>query len=196
MKRFVFLAAVAACTSSSDPFELDHAQILAVRAEPAHAPPGTAVRIDVLAGDDAGDVFEAVPDAVDAGPLAAERRADGWYVTSPAPLAPAITVTLRIDGQPWAATKQLVFAELAANPSLAEMPPVQAIRGTKPQLAASAAGADPLSYAWYTSLGTLEHYRQPAAILDAEAAGDGIVCVVVRDAQGGVAWQTIPAHVE
>ncbi len=196
MKRFVILAAVAACNSSSDPFLLDHAQILAVRAEPAHAPPGTSVRVDVLAGDDAGDVFDAVPDALDAGALPVERRADGWYVTSPAPLAPTITVIVTIDGQPWQATKQLVFADRADNPSVAEMPPVDATRGTKPQLDAAGAGADPLSYAWYTSLGTLEHYRQPDAILDADKPGDGIVCVVVRDAQGGVAWQMVPAHVE
>ena len=33
--------ALTACTASSDPYTLDHAQNLAVRAEPAHAAPGT-----------------------------------------------------------------------------------------------------------------------------------------------------------
>ena len=154
----------------------------------AHAAPATAVRVDVLAGDDAGNVFVAVPDAID---VPAERRADGWYVTTPG----TITVTASIDGQSLVAQKQLFFDAPADNPAVTPMTAIDAARGDKPALDASATGAEPLAYAWYTSLGTLEHYRSPDAVLDATATGDGVVCVVVRDAQGGVAWDIIPASI-
>ena len=41
----------------------------------------------------------------------------------------------------------------------------------------------------------LEHYRSEQATLDADAAADGVVVVVVRDARDGVDWQVLPAHV-
>jgi hypothetical protein len=206
MKRIFLVAALAtlaACTDSNDPFLLDHAQILAVRAEPAHALPGGSVRIDVLAGDAEGELLDVVPDSIDAGGLPAERRVDGWYVTSPTALAPTISVTLTIDGEPWTATKELVFGDSAANPTVAAMQvggsaaqAVDVAKGEKPVLDVASAGVAPLAYAWYTSLGKLDHYREAEATFDADAAGDGIVCVVVRDAQGGVTWQAVPAHVE
>ncbi|HEX7701676.1 MAG TPA: hypothetical protein VF403_13155 [Kofleriaceae bacterium] len=200
----LFAIACAACTTNNaDTFTLDHARILAVRSEPAHAPIGGTVRIDVLAGNDAGDVYVAVPDAIDIGTLAAQRESDGWYVTGPGvQLAPAATVTIAIDGVAFSATKELVFGDSADNPMIGDMQvdgsAIQAIdiaQNTKPALDATTAGAEPLSFAWYTSLGTLEHYREPEATFDADQAGDGTIAVVVRDAQGGVAWQIVPASV-
>jgi hypothetical protein len=205
MKNVLFLLAIAACTTSGDPSFLDHAQILAVRAEPAHVEVGGTVRVDMLAGDDAGEVTTSVPDTLDAGGLAAMRGADGWYVIGPAgmPAAPTITVTATIDGRTLVATKTLVFGDDAENPTLAAMEvdgqgaaAIDVPKGDKPPLDVGAAGAEPLAYAWYTSVGKLEHYRTAEPTFDADAAGDGIVCVVVRDAQGGVAWQILPAHVE
>jgi len=197
MKRIIFaVLALAACNSSNEPFALDHAQILAVRSEPAHAPPGSTVRIDVLAGNDAGDVFIAVPDTLDAGGLAAVRGADGWYVTGPdKAFAPTIGVTLGIDGTNWAASKELVFGDAAANPTVAADAALDMTKGEKRALDATAGGVDPFTYAWYSSLGTLDHYREVEATFHADTPGDGVVCVVVRDAQGGVAWQILPATV-
>jgi hypothetical protein len=52
------------------------------------------------------------------------------------------------------------------------------------------------SFAWYASLGRLDHARSATATFDASAASNGLVLVVVRDAVGGVGWATIPAVVE
>lgn len=202
MKRMFFVLAIAACNTSSEPFELDHPQILAVRSEPAHAPAGGTVRVDALVGDSYGNVRIVVPDTLDAAGLVADRRADGWYVTAPAS-APEITVTVDIDGEAWTASKQLVFGDTAGNPTVAAMQvdgsPTDAIalaRGEKPALDLVTTGVEPLTYAWYTSVGKLVHYRSAEAELDADIAGDGVVCVVVRDARGGVAWQLLPASIE
>jgi len=207
MTRTILLAAAAvlgACNTSDDPFSLDHAQVLAVRAEPAHAKPGERVRVDLLAGDTAGDVFVAIPDSLDAGGLPATRGDDGWYVQSPAggPLAPTANVAITIDGEVLRATKQLVFADERENPTIATMQvdgsATQAIdvaRGTKPVLDVAAVGDGTLAYAWYTSLGKLEHYRRENATFDADESGEGTVVAVVRDDAGGVVWQLVPAHV-
>ena len=84
MKWILVLAALAACAADNDAARLDHPRILAVRSTPAHAEPGEAARIDVLAGDTAGAATATAPDTVNAGPLAVEHRADGWYVVAPA----------------------------------------------------------------------------------------------------------------
>jgi hypothetical protein len=202
---FAGAIAVAACNTSTDPFALDHAQILAVRSEPAHAAPGSSVRIDVLAGDEAGDVFVAVPDGVDAGGLPAQRKADGWYVTAPAGAqsAPVANVTLAVDGVELGATKQLLFADDRPNPMIDNMQvdgsaveAIAASKGTKPALDTAVAGDGTYTFAWYTSIGKLEHYRREQATLDANELGEGLVVVVVRDDQGGVTWQMLPANVQ
>ena len=203
MKRFVLVVSLAACTEASAPARLDHAQILAVRATPAHVAPGGRAKIDLLAANDAGDVFEAPADTLTAGELAVERAADGWYVTAgAAPGLATLDVALAIDGESWRATKQLVIAEPADNPAVATMQvdgadtmELSAAVGTTPTLAVLATGGE-LSYAWYSSVGDLEHYRTPEAVLDADAPAEGTIVVVVRDAVGGVTWQLLPAHVE
>jgi hypothetical protein len=204
MKRLLAIAALAACTEAAEPARLDHAQILAVRATPAHVAPSGRAKIDLLAGDATGAIFEAAPDAVVADGLTVEHAADGWYVTAGA--APGIAplgVTLAIDGETWPATKQLVIGEPADNPQVAAMQvdgaatdALVAPVGSTPTLAAVATGGEPLSYAWYSSVGDLEHYRTAEAVLDAAAPAEGTVVVVVRDSAGGVTWQPLPAKVE
>jgi hypothetical protein len=199
------IASLAACTTPNDPALLDHAQILAVRAEPAHVVAGGSVRIDALIGTTTGEVAVVVPDEVAVAGMAAERRSDGWYITSPgdAPSAPLAAIAVAIDGSMWRATKQLVFDDDRANPAIAAMQvdgvaasTIEVVSGTEPTLGASADG-DPasLDYAWYTSIGTLDHYRSPAATLTADEPGLGTVVVIVRDRAGGVAWQTIAVDV-
>ena len=203
MKRLVLLVSLAACTEASEPARLDHAEILAVRATPAHVAPGGRAKIDLLAANDAGDVFEAAADTLTAGELAVERAADGWYVTAgTAPGLATLDVALAIDGVSWRATKQLVIAAPADNPQVATMQvdgadsvELSAAVGTTPTLAVRASGGE-LSYAWYSSVGDLEHYRTAEAVLDADAPAEGAIVVVVRDAVGGVTWQLLPARVE
>jgi hypothetical protein len=201
------LLTAAACAESSEA-RLDHAQILAVRAEPAHVAPGGRARIDVLAGDDAGAVFVAPPDELAAaspsGPLAVERTDEGWFVTAgSAPGLATLDVTLAIDGFSWRARKVLVVGEPADNPRVLAMQvdgspseTLVAAAGSKPELAAIGEGREPLTYAWYSSVGDLERYRQPSAVLDATEAASGHVLLVVRDEVGGVGWHLLPARVE
>jgi len=204
MKLVAFTALLLVACADSDEARLDHAQILAVRADPPHIAPGERARIDVLAGDDAGAVYEAAPDSVVADGAAVERAADGWYVTAGAmPGVAALHVALSIDGVSWRADKALVIGEPAANPRVAAMQVDGAVSselvaalGTKPRITAVGAGAEPMSYAWYSTLGSLELYRQPTAVLDANERGDGQLLVVVRDASGGVSWQQLPARIE
>lgn len=187
---------------------LDHAQILAVRAEPAHVAPGGVSRIDILAGDDSGAVYETAPDALVAtgasGPLRVEHTADGWFVTAgAAPEIATLEVTVTIDGVTWPAKKALVVSEPADNPRVAAMQidgsaseALVAPLGSKAELTAVGVGLEPLTYAWYSSVGSLERYRQPSATLDADEAGEGTVVLVVRDGAGGVGWHLLPARVE
>lgn len=197
-----------ACAESAEA-RLDHAQILAVRTEPAHVAPGGRARIDVLAGDDGGAVFVTSPDELVAtsptgAPLAVERTPDGWFVTAgAAPELARLDVTLTIDGTAWRATKALVVGPPAENPRVLAMQvdgsPAGALvtpAGTQPELTAIGAGRGDLTYAWYSSVGDLARYRQPTAILDAAERAEGTVLLVVRDGAGGVGWHLLPARVE
>ena len=208
MKRLIaLLVLTAACDAAPELARLDHAQILAVRTTPAQVAPGERAKIDILAGDDSGAVFEAAPKMVTAvsrttGPLAVERAADGWYVAANGlPEIATIAVSLDIDGFEWRATKSLVVNATAPNPTIttmqidgADTDDIVAPIGTKPQLTVIADGD--LEYAWYSSVGDLEKYRQPTAILDASEASEGHVVIVVRDPSGGVSWKLLPARVE
>jgi hypothetical protein len=209
MTRFALVAVVtliAACNAPSDPALLDHAQILAVRSEPAHVAPGGAVRIDALIGTADGAVAVVVPDRVSVPGFAVEARGDGWYVQSSAALpgAPVAAITVTIDGSAWQATKQLDFQDDRANPATPALqvdgvaaPTVAVPRTARPALDAPVSEADPepLDYAWYTSIGTLEHYRSAEATLDADETGDGTMVVIARDRAGGVAWQVVAVQI-
>jgi len=213
MQRIIFLLSLVAPLAAgacAEPEEarLDHAQILAVRAEPSHVAPGGVARIDILAGDDSGAVYVTAPDTLVAtsasGPLRVERTADGWFVTAGAtPEVATLEVTIAIDGVSWPAKKALVVSEPADNPRVAAMQidgsasdALVAPVGSKPELTAVGVGKEPLTYAWYSSVGSLERYRQPSAALDAADPGEGTVLLVVRDAAGGVGWHLLPARVE
>jgi hypothetical protein len=198
-----------ACAESAEA-RLDHAQILAVRTEPAHVAPGGVARVDILAGDDRGAVFVASPDELvatgAAGPLHAERTPDGWFVTAGAtPDVATLDLSLTIDGVAWRARKALVASAPAENPRVIAMQidgapagSLVAASGTRPQLTAigdGGAGGE-LTYAWYSSVGDLSGYRQPSATLDAADTAEGAILLVVRDAAGGVGWHLLPARVE
>lgn len=208
------LALSAGACAEVDDARLDRAQILAVRTEPAHVAPGGTARVDVLAGDDSGAVFETSPDELvasgAAGPLHVERTAEGWFVTAgAAPELATLEVAVAIDGTSWRARKALVISQDSQDGQPAENPRVAAMQidgaasdqlvapaGTKPALTAIGVGREPLTYAWYSSIGTLERYRQPSAVLDAAEAGEGAILLVVRDGAGGVGWHILPARVE
>ena len=180
---------------------------LAVRAEPAHVTPGEQTRITILAGDESGAVYETEPETLvangAAGPLVVEHTAAGWFVTAGAtPDIAMLQVSVTIDDLVWPATKALVINEHADNPRIAmaidgtAATEMVAQIGTKPELTALPEGKEPFTFAWYSSVGDLELYRQPTAILDAAAIAEGTLLLVVRDSVGGVSWLVLPARVE
>jgi hypothetical protein len=202
MKKLLVICMVAAC-AEAEQARLDHAQILAVRAEPANIAPGERARIDVLAGDTAGNVFEAVPDTLVARGATVERTPEGWFVTAGVePAIAELALTLEIDGLDWPAIKRVPIHARVDNPVAAMTidgaPATEMIvaAGTRPELTATPSGTGPFTYAWYSSVGDLELYRQETAILDAAAPKQGHLVLVVRDGAGGVSWQLLPARVE
>ena len=207
MKIFaVALISLAACAEAEEA-RLDHAQILAVRAEPANVAPGERARIDILAGDEAGNVYEAEPETLVAfgerGPLAVDHTTDGWFVTAGGePDTAELVVTLTIDGLEWPAVKKLKIHQRVENPIAAMAingaPATEMVvaAGSKPELTATPSGMGPFTFAWYSSVGDLELYRQETAILDAATPSEGHLVLVVRDGFGGVSWQLLPARVE
>jgi hypothetical protein len=197
-----FLVFLTACNLPAEPALLDHAQILAVRVEPPTVPPGQRAKIDVLAGNTAGDVFVVAPDALDAGGAPIAREADGWYITAGDGPGALLTATVGVDGDALVADKLVAFGDRADNPTIAaiqldgtDATALACSTGTKPALAANADGVAPLAFAWYSSVGKLEHYRSVPATLDADAPAEGVVVLVVRDARGGVDWNVVPAVV-
>ena len=205
MTRILLLClALAACNEAAEPARLDHAQILAVRATPPHAPADGKVKIDLLVGDYAGMVFETQPDTVIAGTLTVEHSTEGWFVTGGGVPAVTVAVSSTIDGETWRAEKTVVFDDKPLdNPSVTavdmdgtQTAAVDTSIGARPALTANCAGGDTLTYAWYSSVGDLEHYHKQTATLKADAAADGTVAIVVRDDQGGVGWQVLPGHVQ
>lgn len=207
----VLLVVGSGACADSDDAALDRSQILAVRTDPAHVPAGTKARVDILAGDERGNVFETMPDKLESAGLAVEQTSEGWFVTAPMPSATTprlamLALAVTIDGSEWRATKQLIVAADGtprANPTVTAMQvdgspasgELVVQEGEKPALSALGDG-DELEYAWYTSIGALSRYRQPEAILDANETGEGVVVVVVRDGVGGAGWQILPARIE
>ncbi len=221
----LFLALLAGCQDFSAPSDLDHTQILAVRTQPAQLAPGERARIDLLVTDSAAMPRVVAPADVTTNELAASalaRDEQGWTLTAPdaetlasarqtlglpddAPVPLPITVRVEIDGLEKTAEKIVFLGRRVDPPSVpvvtidgAPMPEagLQARIGDRPKLGASAtAAAGEISYAWYSSVGKLIEYRSPSCTLEAKKAGEGLLVVVARDPQGGVAWTIVPAAV-
>lgn len=229
MRIYAFIAAalaLAACDDFQAPSDLDHAQILAVRAAPAQLAPGGVARIDLLVTDQAGQPAAVPPDeAAIAGAAGArlDRDERGLVLRAPgeaeldaaraalglpgdAPVPIPLRVTVAIDGVPKTADKVLFVGRHAENPEIAALAADDAPvpddglafrRGTSPRLAAAGTGGEgALRYAWYSGVGELERYRSAEARLLARDPGAGHLVVVVRDEQGGVGWRIVPARVE
>jgi hypothetical protein len=206
MTRITILALLAAtgCTVGDDTFTLDHARILAVRSTPPTVPIGMQAKIDVLCGDAAGDVFVVDPTMVDAEPATAARGSDGWYVTAqPGMQGATLNVLAPIDGVDYPADKEITFGGFEFNPDVTAIA-VDGVASTSLQAGSGGASTltakttpttQTLSYAWYSSVGKLDHARDAAATLEPSAAKRGLVLVVVRDTSGGVGWQTLDTTV-
>ena len=137
------VAAVTGCDNVTEPSQLDHAQILAVRMTPPALGPGEEAAVDLLVALDSGEVLEVSPDevTVEDGALTSmggEVRGDaqsGWRVRAPgaeqiaagraalgldedAPLQVAVAVSVVVDGVPKSAQKSIVLGGAGENPTL------------------------------------------------------------------------------
>jgi hypothetical protein len=116
------------------------------------------------------------------------RRADKLVIvlrpaSGVAPTPNPMIEEIQVDGQP-------VSADASA-------PPVDVAVVAEHQLAVRASeGGGALTYAWFTAVGEMKHYRAAASTLTVvpEKAGDGAALVVVRNDRGGVAWQWFALH--
>ena len=208
--------ALAACTGDVDPpWQLDHDRIVAVRATPPHIPAGATSQLDVLVAHKGGPTAVVPPDAatvvspraladVLAGAtvtapsderLAAARTELGLPAGAPVPLEVAIVA----GGKP--ATKIVWLGDSADNPALANVtiagapPPAMLVVPKLTDVRLSVDADDAVDIVnWLTSCGTMHDYDLHAAYLRVERGdpASGELALVLRDGQGGVAWQVWP----
>lgn len=196
---------LAGCGELSSPSALDHAQILAVRASPPRVMPNERSRIDLLAGLDDGTVAVLVP-SVEGG--LAVHEPDATYVVAPPaagePFGLPIEVSVELQGAIKRAEKTLFVGAAGANPTIdgilldgepIQEEPVVVAAGTRPRFSVTAAGEAELAFAWHSSVGDLGFYRSETMELHADAAADGLLVAVVRDAVGGTEWRVLEISV-
>lgn len=139
--------------------------------------------------------------------LAATRVELGLEPDTPVPLVVGVAVTeasFPSGVGPFAATKTVWLGESAQNPTLDDVtidgapPPAELVVGAEVDVRLSAPFAEPDRVRWMTSCGTMHDFDLPDAYLRVEpedpTAGD--LAVVVRTANGGVAWRVWPIHAE
>lgn len=216
----VFALALAACVDVPEPYDLDHARVMAVRIEPPALAPGETARIDVLVTDSSVQPRVADASAVEirspAGPLALAKDDRGWTITAPSMaelaairsarglateadvIAPLELDVTTADGV-LPAQKTIAFGTPGANPSAI------AIDGAGEEIVIPAGRtatfdaspvAEGLSYRWFSSVGDLTGYTRARVEVDPDRGAEGALVLVVRDQAGGTAWTIVPARVE
>ena len=214
----LLLPVLAGCTDVPEPFDLDHARIMAVRIEPPSLEANATATIDVLVTDSSVMPRVADPDAVTVR-LSAEaaafarylaRTPQGWQLTAPdaatlaenrvaAGLAPDAAVpvpleleVLTLDG-PLAASKLVLLGPAAINPPT----PTILVDGIAGELAMRAGTESLLTveqpdatyrYRWFSSAGDLVGFTRAEATIKPAEVEQGLIGVVVRDSAGGTAW--------
>lgn len=194
--------AIAACADVPEPFELDHARVMAVRIDPPALAPGERATIVALATDAAQGPREldprevaidpAVPPAL-AAQLALARDDNGrWTITAPGAALGDLVIALDLEVETadgvLPAQKTLALGAHADNPAA----PAIALDGPlvpDRDVALTPTPIDPaLAYRWFSSVGDLVGYTRATATLAPRAHGRGALAVVVRDEAGGTAW--------
>ena len=215
--------ALAACDTFPTPAQLDHATVLAVIADPPVMPPGATSRLSFVAADHQGPItppatwslVSTYPDVPPLGAIAANGDGTATY-TAPDPVPalpqgvpPADSVQVVVASDPPVTAVKLVIVlggTTTANPKITDVTlgGASVVGGASLPAGSTADLAvvtDPppdehFTYAWYATVGTIDHYQSnPAPIVADAAAEQGWIYVVVRDGQGGAAVRAIQAAV-
>lgn len=164
----------------------------------------------------------AAPGAATDGIIA--RSDDGWSVACPPepalaeirgafelepdePIAMQLAIDVEIDGDLFGATKFVFLGSAGQGPELAGITVSGAEIGEDGVLvvqtsdeieiaADGAAGETELSYAWFSSLGTIDLYESEVATLTTAEPTTGQLVLVVRDQRGGVTWSWVDLRVQ
>jgi hypothetical protein len=221
VKRAALLVLVAACASDVDPpWQLDHDRIIAVRATPPHIPAGATAKLDVLVGHKGAPTDVQPPDATQVvSPMSLASALSGDTITAPSEdmLAGArtelnlpagapvpLTIGVGVASLERAATKIVWLGDSADNPTLDGLmiddapAPAAGTMLTVPGLTdihlfVNADDAVDIVN-WLTSCGSMHDFDLHKAYLRLEKDDPmmGELAVVLRDAQGGVAWEVWP----
>jgi hypothetical protein len=205
--RASIIVLLAACADVPQPFDLDHARVMAVRVEPPAIVAGETARVDVLVTDSSAQPRETQAFEILVTPELApyvQRGDAGWQITAPDELVLAEPIVVAFDlvvdtaDGPLRANKTIELGRTAQNP----IAPAITLDGVAGELAIPIAtrsflGVEPmdpaLSYRWFSSVGDLVGYTRAEARIEPEAVTEGTIAVVVRDDAGGTAWTIVPA---
>lgn len=209
-----FLIAVwaAGCSDFSTPAELDHAQIIAVRAEPPAVMPGERARLEVLVAGPDGPLSQPPASWSVAGGGAVAVDDSGVAVVVDGDVGSDVVwvdVEVDIGGEILRARKALVIgAGPATNPEVRALWVGDLDAGDEP-VVVGAGSTVPLAVdmdpepgegalvSWYSTVGDIDRYRLADSELVAPPAADsGWLMVVVRDGRGGVGWRIARLRVE
>lgn len=180
------------CADVAQPFELDHARVMAIRVDPPTVPAGEPARIEVLVTDAEHGPHLATEVSVEAIGATVGRDDRGWYAIGDGTLP---IVPLEITAEILPAQKTLAIGARAENPATPIIEGIDRIAiGMEATLSIEGAD-DALSYRWFSSIGDLTGYTRAEATLDPIAARGAIVAVV-RDQAGGTNWTIAPVEVQ
>jgi hypothetical protein len=214
MRRALLFVAACSEVETLEPWQLDHDRVVAVRSEPPHIAPGEIAILDALIAHEGGpttvevpgnvapkestpgDLFAAVHfnidhwqiDGPDQARLDVARAELGLPADAPVPL----DVTVELPG-PLYAQKTVWLGDSRANPpqpAPSHGPDLSVGREYALEVTPPAGG----TVRWLTSCGALRDDTEPRATHVVDAACDGELVVVVREAEGGVAWLVLPVR--
>ncbi len=188
------------CADVAQPYELEHARIMAVGVTPPGLAAGETARIDILVTDGEGPRI-ADPTDVEISSelgLAITRDDTGWQVTADGRSSVvAFDVRVSVGVESLTAQKTLAFGTHTDNP------PTPVIVGTVERIPAdrdlvlAPEVIDPAwSYRWFSSVGELTGYTRAESTLEPIAGASGALALVVRDQAGGTSWVITSATVQ
>lgn len=215
--KYAVLLLLAGCIDPIDPaWTLDHDRVVVARATPPRIHPGDTTNLDALVAHAGGPTtIESPLDAkiATSGVAAEVRRTDsGWVLaTSPTtayanePAMPVDVIMSFAHGtdralSPMQVKKTVWIGEPAMNPA---MPPItvdgapagsEVVVAKDTDVYLSTAVPSGWRVNWLTSAGTLHQDDEPTSFIHI-APGDrqsGELACVIRDDEGGVAWQVWP----